>query len=517
MKFFDLFVILIHLIYISCDYQIYRINEKFAKVLNISHNEYFIILNNGIYIYDNNFQEKSKIFEFKGEQIVEDEKDNEKTAISDLKENINYYILCLVKNYLYLYDNNTKNVTQFNLNEKINGYYYNLIPYKLVNNTLEFIIAYISISSYRLNIFHYAFNFSSEIYNLTLKNYYIDNNNFIKSISGTYLSCEIIFQNSFICFLLAENNNYLLKTIFYIEKNWILYNQSITYILQKSGAEINKIKISFDYNNAFLCWEEFDECYIFPICYYYYYYYYCYNYNISEDKLEFLFIHKEKCKNFEVYALTNNNDYIYICNEKMGEIYSYKINLNHLEKKFNYTNINECKNIYNFNLFYKNNEYNLITDCITYNESWKYITSFSIFTESISIPISKSNVNEKKIGKYFNGNKKELIQNLTEIIKMIEIGENYQIIGNDFNLVIKPTYSSFLENLTHVDFKQCEEIIRNSSNISNSRILTFLQLEIKNTNEPSLVNQLEYQVLDDNKNILNLSICNDTNIEVFFY
>ena len=42
-----------------------------------------------------------------------------------------------------------------------------------------------------------------------------------------------------------------------------------------------------------------------------------------------------------------------------------------------------------------------------------------------------------------------------------------------------------------------------------------MQIEIKNNNEKSLTNKLEYQVYDDKKNILNLSKCN-SNIQILF-
>ena len=41
-------------------------------------------------------------------------------------------------------------------------------------------------------------------------------------------------------------------------------------------------------------------------------------------------------------------------------------------------------------------------------------------------------------------------------------------------------------------------------------------MEIKNENKKSLVNKLEYQVFDDKKNYLDLSLCSDTNIKVFY-
>ena len=115
-----------------------------------------------------------------------------------------------------------------------------------------------------------------------------------------------------------------------------------------------------------------------------------------------------------------------------------------------------------------------------------------------------------------NQNKEEIIENLEKIIDEIEIGKSYEIKREDFNLIIKPTNSTYLDSVTHVNFSKCEQILREKLNISSSRILTFLQMEIDNKNDKSLVNQVEYQVYDDNKNLLDLSLCNDTNIKIFY-
>jgi hypothetical protein len=112
-------------------------------------------------------------------------------------------------------------------------------------------------------------------------------------------------------------------------------------------------------------------------------------------------------------------------------------------------------------------------------------------------------------------NKEQLVEILPSLNNSIDIGKNYFISGEDFNIVIKPTNTS-IEYFTHVDFSTCEEILRWHYNISNSRILTFLQLELEDKNSQSLVNQVGYQVYDDKKNILNLSLCNDTNIQVYY-
>ena len=155
------------------------------------------------------------------------------------------------------------------------------------------------------------------------------------------------------------------------------------------------------------------------------------------------------------------------------------------------------------------------------------ITSIPITPKIISLPITintnvpeninyETTIKNKDLEPNLNITKEEILNNITDIIKSIEIGENYRITGNDFDLIIKPTNSSFLENSTHVNFKNCENILRKKFNIPLSRIITFLQLEIYSKNSQSFVNKIEYQAYDDNKNILDLSICNDTEIQIFY-
>ena len=112
--------------------------------------------------------------------------------------------------------------------------------------------------------------------------------------------------------------------------------------------------------------------------------------------------------------------------------------------------------------------------------------------------------------------KNELIENISKIIESIKIGKNYEYTGEDFILSIKPTKSFSKSNSTHVDFSTCEKIIRNAYHIDEPRIITFLQLEIMNKNDKSLVNQVEYQAYDDNKTLLNLSLCSNEDIQVYY-
>ena len=71
-------------------------------------------------------------------------------------------------------------------------------------------------------------------------------------------------------------------------------------------------------------------------------------------------------------------------------------------------------------------------------------------------------------------------------------------------------------SLPNFDFTECENILRNHHKIYPPRKLTFVQIELNNTNDTILVNQIEYEVYDDEKNRLNLSLCKNSSIKVYY-
>ena len=108
------------------------------------------------------------------------------------------------------------------------------------------------------------------------------------------------------------------------------------------------------------------------------------------------------------------------------------------------------------------------------------------------------------------------MEELPFIIKDIEIGKIYEKIGEDFSILIYPTNSTYLTSKTHVNFSECEAILRNHYKIPDSDIMTFLQIELNNEDSKSLINQVEYQAYDGKKTLLNLSLCNNINIQVVY-
>ena len=176
------------------------------------------------------------------------------------------------------------------------------------------------------------------------------------------------------------------------------------------------------------------------------------------------------------------------------EIYNNTYNLSYNTEILNSINIIQTNNI--INIIQTDN---ILSDELTNKNTEKIITIGGI-------EIIKREINE---------NKDELIDVLPDLINSTEIGKTYEMVGEDFTITIKPTNISITSS-THVDFSSCEKILRKHYNISDSRIITFLQLELNNKNSKSLINQVGYQAYDDNKKILDLSICNDTNIQIFY-
>ena len=120
------------------------------------------------------------------------------------------------------------------------------------------------------------------------------------------------------------------------------------------------------------------------------------------------------------------------------------------------------------------------------------------------------------IKEYTNKSRYEVFRDIDEVLQNKKIGTNYEIIGKDFNVIIKPTNSSFFDNKTKVDFDKCEQILREKYNISNSSILSFFQMEMNEDDNKALYNQIKYLTFNEQKKILDLSLCDKINTNIYY-
>jgi len=151
------------------------------------------------------------------------------------------------------------------------------------------------------------------------------------------------------------------------------------------------------------------------------------------------------------------------------------------------------------------------------NNSTFLIQETTIMDYKEIININTSYVVEIEIKKEItNKTKEEIINNIEDLMADKEIGKNYEIKGDDFKLIIKPTNSPPLPNTTHVEFDECEKILRKEYNISNTSIITFFQMELFNEDNKALYNQIKYTTYDDQLKELDLSLCKDVNTQIHY-
>ena len=591
-------------------------NTKYpiTKVLNSGN--FFVVLQNGIFIYNPDLTLNKTIYNFTAEEAI-NKTDFHKSSISEYIDNKNNrYILCLIKGlYVYIYTNENDYINKFELNIDEKGLFYSLIPNIYNDHIMKVIICfltennsinYINFLLYQFNLFDNKYDIiSSYIYQDERKCRYGVSTNDV-NFMGNYFSCQKISDSHLLCFYGADKNcNNDNDILVYVTLN--LNNQFSKLKIYNTSFDLNnsiKSSFSIENKNIFVCYETESEsqCVIINEK----------EEEYSEDNIQHFF---EICSKFETYFFNETNEYICACyinnndNQKENEFKVMKINNDSNEVKIITIPLKECFEVNTFSLFYhkNNNDYGLISDCKKSKEYelWNIIYNFSIFnynpdifesdsisdiSYSLTISTEPSTASSTNIytGSYTdilsnsflqintsiilpshnviqtinngtfilsdflsynisydlspltdnlsfiesstdiivsfieilknktNIKKEDIEKELSEIINNIEIGKNYEISGEDFTLSIKPTNSAPTENSTHVNFSNCENVLRKAYNISSNRILTFLQMEIYNKNEQSLVNKVEYQVYDDNKKLLDLSLCEDSNIQIFY-
>ena len=116
-----------------------KTNSKFIDIKSLNSEKYFVVFDNGLYIYDNNFAKIKRLESFRTFSS------NNLFIIKHIYQR-NVYIICLISNYLYIYDETRDKFSFFQMNdiieyELLKYSYYNIIPYNNNNNKLNLIIS----------------------------------------------------------------------------------------------------------------------------------------------------------------------------------------------------------------------------------------------------------------------------------------------------------------------------------------------------------------------------------------
>ena len=121
------------------------------KKLSLNDN-YFVALNTGLYLYNYNLLNRALITSFNSSVY---KNDNDIIIIKELIYNNYFYVICLVNKYLFLFNekNNITNSFLMDEDDIIPSNYYDLLPYKVINNLIQFFISLNKSSSITLFYF----------------------------------------------------------------------------------------------------------------------------------------------------------------------------------------------------------------------------------------------------------------------------------------------------------------------------------------------------------------------------
>ena len=239
------FFILLHLFQKSISVTLME-GRRFPNVKVLPSGKYFILVDNGIYIYNSNFTLNKTITNFTNDECMNEEDYNKVNITEFVDDNNNFYIICLVKaQFLYIFESQREILYNWEINIKDSGKYYNLIPLKMEYPNFHYIISYISqTSNYKINLFHFRVNISQEDNNNNnelIYNKELSTNDKI-TISQEHLSCNKISGQKFICFY--RKDQYNIAALILNETLEICKNQTkriVHYIESiKSSSDIKK-------------------------------------------------------------------------------------------------------------------------------------------------------------------------------------------------------------------------------------------------------------------------------------
>ena len=255
---------------------------------------------------------------------------------------------------------------------------------------------------------------------------------------------------------------------------------------------------------------------------------YSYELNISSylncyKKCEFNFFYDENNQNNLTSSCSPDNN----CSKYFYQIFSEKEQcVNDCTKFPNYPleSLNTCYNLYPLYISDNNGnkEYYCKIKCPTgleNNISYDILCSESCSLLQINNTIYK--FNNKNIDE-----QEKMVANIRgEIIKGINTseldnGEDIIIYGEDANVTITKNRLNPKYGISRIDLGECETKLKNDYNISQNESLYMLKMDVKQDgyNIPKIEYEVYYPINNDSKlHLLNLSNCEDLNINIYLY
>ena len=523
-----------------------KLNEKYPSTFVLSDGTLFLVTENGFRIYDSSLQIIKSYYNFENSKKITSSSEAESVCISQYSDGT---LIILVKNNLYVIKSSYIYTQTLST---MNGRYYNLIDYKY-DTSYYYIISYYE--NGKIHIRYYRFSFEYSFFPMGTKLSY----ELLKSISYSEEGKQIQ-EYGVSCQKMKKNNNDVLTCFYEVSfpiqittTSFSVSESSITAIdmdkkyCSNSNTNVIKSVTSPDKKKALICYTKDNGegcCIIYDLTS---------NEFTSQETKYF-----DKCKGsslgFNVYYFSQKNEYMFVCNDNnkgfnvvlFNSNFEYNITYSNTKSEPYYICGGNCYSVNSFNIIKSgnSNDYTIVNDCdiggqkfltsninlnsLADNNNYPMDDDLDIFNSIISTS-EKTNIDEEiitnqitniKTQEVINENpkiittsssksKKEIINNLDELINDKDPDKVYLINGEDYSIIIKPLNERVEESSVRIDFTECEKLLKNQYPSKKFRIL---QINMENPNDKCLTDQVEYQIYDESGEIVNLSICKDTKI-----
>ena len=209
---------------------------EFIDIIKLSLNDiYFVLLDSGLYLYNFHTSDFALIHELNENEY---RASNNMINITELNYRHRAYIFCLINEYLFIFNEYTYKILNYKINEIIpfQGYYYDIMPYKIENNNISFIMAF---NNDTTNLIFYYYNFDlNKGINKPKKIIFNDMN-----IRNKMIRCQINSNSTFIiCFYYSKNNTEknFVSTLFQIKNMNMFKDKTFTTIASRDIDLLNK-------------------------------------------------------------------------------------------------------------------------------------------------------------------------------------------------------------------------------------------------------------------------------------
>ena len=477
------------------------ISFHYPNSLFLSNGNIFIIHKYGISICNSNLTEIIYNITFENDDIITVENLAKITSVFE-----NGYIFNIINDKIYIFDEIGiklyKSESKIISNEE-NPNYYSLIPIKIYNGYYYYIIGFNDNNS--LNFLYYKYDIENkqniQIYSLKnfTKDLFIRNSYYIE---GKSLTCQFMKNITkddelLTCFFLIHKfddniHKYFLAVNYFdifddkiIDRSYLFYTlkNNITYIKSAINNNHTEALVSYIYEegNAVFFYFRLDIGYNLGSK--------VDNYFCSTDYYGMKIDYFKELEKYSFSCIGNetNKILIFFLNKDSTSIKRYL-------KYFN-----DCKSIYGFSVLYSNNtdKCYLISDPIINNKikfPFLLLQNENEELENNKDPPHEILENTCKNFYIFEDNLEEIIDNIESIIYNDTLlgDEDIVILGNNIIYQIKTSNSTNkYNNISHIDFGECEEILKEHYNISYFLILKF-DISISD----KIPSKVEYNVYD---------------------